>query len=91
MADNIFDFGNGRGGTGGRPPELELPPGFVKKVVTAAVTLVVGVFLSTAAYTVAPDEEAVVLRFGQLYGPPRQSGIHVKLPFPIDRVYKVAT
>lgn len=93
MADNIFDFGNGGGRTrrGDGPPDLELPPGLIKRILIVLVLLVVGVFLSTSAYTVAPDEEAVVLRFGELYGLPRQSGIHLKLPFPIDRVYKVAT
>ncbi len=93
MADNIFDFGNGgsRARRGAEPPELELPPGLIKRILIVLILLVAGVFLSTSAYTVAPDEEAVVLRFGQLYGAPRQSGIHIKLPFPVDRVYKVAT
>lgn len=93
MADNIFDFGNGssQAKRGDGPPDLELPPGLIKRIIIVLVLLVVGIFLSTSAYTVAPDEEAVVLRLGKLYGAPMQSGIHFKLPFPVDRVYKVAT
>ncbi len=42
----------------------------------------------TSYYTVAPEEEAVVLRFGKYVGsePP---GLHMKLPFGIDKAVKV--
>jgi membrane protease subunit HflK len=33
---------------------------------------------------VGPDEEGVVLRFGVVAGPVRPSGIHLKLPWPIE-------
>ena len=45
---------------------------------------------SSSLYTVGPDEEGVVLRFGrfsQTTGP----GLKFKLPFGIDEVYKVRT
>jgi membrane protease subunit HflK len=45
-------------------------------------------FLSSGYYTVQPDEEAVVLRFGKFHqtaGP----GLHFKIPFGVDQVKKV--
>ena len=33
---------------------------------------------------VGPDEEGVVLRFGELQGPARGPGLHVKLPWPVE-------
>ena len=41
-------------------------------------------------YTVEPDEEAVLIRFGQ-YIKTTQPGLHFKLPFGIERVTKVKT
>jgi len=56
--------------------------------ITVGVVLLVIVGLWTSYYTVAPEEEAVVLRFGKYAGssPP---GLHFKLPFGIDSVIKV--
>ena len=44
----------------------------------------------TAFYTVGPDEEAVIIRFGRYLGtyPP---GLHFKIPFGVDRVIHVKT
>jgi membrane protease subunit HflK len=47
-----------------------------------------GVFSSY--YTVQPDEEAVVLRFGK-YIATNQPGLHFKIPFGIDRVHILRT
>lgn len=44
----------------------------------------------SAFYTVEPDEEAVIIRFGQYYGT-SQPGLHFKLPLGIDSVTKVKT
>lgn len=44
----------------------------------------------TSFYTVQPDEEAVVLRFGR-YLQTTQPGLHFKLPFGFDRAIKVKT
>ncbi|MEZ5933088.1 MAG: FtsH protease activity modulator HflK [Alphaproteobacteria bacterium] len=43
-------------------------------------------FLSTGVYSVAPGEEAVVRRFGEVIEPRVASGLHYRLPWPIDRV-----
>lgn len=50
--------------------------------------LVVGAF--TSFYTVEPDEEAVVIRFGK-YLNTNDPGLHFKLPMGIDNVIKVKT
>ena len=42
-------------------------------------------------YTVEPDEEAVVLRFGKYTGVPKPPGLHFKIPFGVDKVIKVQT
>ena len=88
MPDNVFNF---RGGNGSDGSGISLPPSFWRKVTIVAVGLAVLALLATCAYTVAPYEEAVVLRLGRLHGAPQQSGFHFKLPLPIDRVYKVPT
>lgn len=41
-------------------------------------------------YTVEPDEEAIVIRFGK-YINTTQPGLHFKVPFGIDKVIKVKT
>ena len=53
------------------------------------VILLIGVMSSF--YTVEPDEEAVVLRFGKYTGVPKPPGLHFKIPFGIDKVIKVQT
>jgi membrane protease subunit HflK len=44
----------------------------------------------TSFYTVEPDEEAVVLRFGR-YTQTTEPGLHFKLPLGVDRAIKVKT
>ena len=52
--------------------------------------LIVIVGGKTSFYTVEPDEEAVIIRFGKYLGtyPP---GLHFKIPFGMDRVIHVKT
>lgn len=44
----------------------------------------------SAFYTIQPDEEGVVLRFGR-YHTTAQPGLHFKMPFGVDRTIKVKT
>jgi len=53
------------------------------------VLLVIGVF--TSFFTVQPEGEAVVKRFGRVIGTPRQPGLHFKLPYGIDQAFFVPT
>lgn len=52
------------------------------------ILLVIGGFSSY--YTVEPDEEAIVIRFGK-YINTTQPGLHFKVPFGVDKVIKVKT
>jgi len=52
--------------------------------------VIIGFAALSSFYTVQPDEEAVVIRFGQ-YIETTQPGLHFKLPLGIDEVTKVKT
>jgi modulator of FtsH protease HflK len=68
---------------GFRPPNL---PG--RSILRLALVVVGIVTLFSIGFTVEPEETGLVLRFGKLV---RQvpSGLHLKLPFPVERVVKV--
>ena len=57
--------------------------------VVAAVALLA--YASTGLYQVEPEQEAVVERFGRVINPddPAQPGLHLKAPWPVDRVFRV--
>lgn len=61
-------------------------PGLVVKVVFA-LALLIWVVAGGPAYTVAPDEQGVVLTFGRYTGT-MQPGFHMKWPWPIQTVEK---
>jgi len=67
--------------------EMEVP---MAAVVWIAIALLVLIGVGTAFYQVNPDQEGVVLRFGR-YHDTAQPGLHTRLPFGIDRVYKIPT
>ncbi len=75
------------------PPEFQLPAinpsrlRWIGWIVLGAVALG---FLSSTAFTVDPEEEGVVLRFGE-YTRTVDPGLHFKLPAPIESVWKVPT
>lgn len=59
-------------------------------ILGGSVLLVVGFGLMTSFYTVQPEEEAVVKRFGEVQDI-RQPGFHFKIPFGVDTVQFVPT
>ncbi|MEM8884296.1 MAG: FtsH protease activity modulator HflK [Planctomycetota bacterium] len=64
-------------------------PAMIRRAAIAGALVLVGlVGLFTSYYTVAPEEEAVVLRFGR-YSKTTSPGLHFKLPFGVDRAIKV--
>lgn len=77
--------GNSRHGSTG-PPSLPKPTTVLAGV---AVLLLIWGALS-AFYTVQPEEQAVVKRFGRVVDI-SDPGLHFKLPFGVDRVQVVAT
>jgi membrane protease subunit HflK len=66
-------------------PRPHVPWNQAWKVIVA---IVVVLFIWTAWFTVEPEEAGIVLRFGKFV---RQSpsGLHMKLPYPIESVIKV--
>lgn len=89
----------GQGPSGrGTPPNLEdllrrgqdqlksaLPGGFGQRGILIVIGLVILAWLATGVYTVAPDEQGVVLRFGK-YVDKTAPGLHYHLPAPIETV-----
>jgi modulator of FtsH protease HflK len=67
--------------------EMEFP---MMSLVWVGVALLVLSGLFTTFYQVNSDEHGVVLRLGR-YQDTAEPGLHTKLPFGIDRVYKVPT
>nr|WP_319392196.1 cation transporter [uncultured Desulfobacter sp.] len=59
---------------------------------TTVIVLALAV-LQSLFYTVGIDEQALVLRFGQIVEPDRvmPPGLHWKLPWPVDQVHRVRT
>ncbi len=62
----------------------------IKGIAAVVIILVLVVLGKSTFYTVEPDEEAVVIRFGKFIGtyPP---GLHFKMPVGIDEVFFVKT
>ncbi len=87
------------GGSGPQPPDLEellrksqdrfrraMPGGFGSGKGFALIALAaLAVWLMTGLYRVQPDEKGVVLRFGE-YVRTTESGLHYRLPYPIESV-----
>ncbi|MDO8756789.1 MAG: FtsH protease activity modulator HflK [Elusimicrobiota bacterium] len=70
--------------------KLDAGPGFEQRVAIIFGALFVVAALATSVYTVEPSEEAVILRLGR-YVSTLPPGLHLRLPFMIDRVIKVKT
>lgn len=65
--------------------KLEAPPSRWRKVWTPFLAM----WLITAIYVVPADQQAVVTRFGAVVEPRVMPGIHIALPWPLDRVSKL--
>jgi len=66
-----------------RPPKIN-----IKAIGWAVVVILLGIFLYSSWFTVKPEEVGVVLRFGK-YTRTVNPGLNFKLPFGIEKVYKV--
>src|ERR1051326_4149355 len=53
------------------------------------ISAVVALWLLTGVYIVSANQQAVVTRFGAVVDPRVMPGIHMALPWPIDRVTKL--
>jgi len=61
-----------------------------KNVGTIVVVVLLALVALTSFYTVEPQEEAVILRFGQ-YVQTTPPGLHFKLPFGVEKAIKIKT
>ena len=88
--DNIIQGFKNRVGKGGPSGKGGGPNTPLQKYGPFGIALIIGSFflLVSCFYTVAQQEEAVVLRFGK-YSRTTESGLHFKLPTPVETVLKV--
>ncbi|MCL2705473.1 MAG: FtsH protease activity modulator HflK [Spirochaetaceae bacterium] len=70
-----------------KPPQIKLKP---KVVVTFIVVLLIGFIAISTFYMVDQTERAVILRFGK-FSRISEPGLHIKIPFGIERNYNVPT
>jgi membrane protease subunit HflK len=61
------------------------------KIIAAAVVVIFFAYLLSGIYFVAPDEEAVVKRFGRVAREGITPGIHYRLPYPMESTHKIKT
>ncbi len=89
--DNVIrDFKSKFGGRGGRGSGGAGGSGSGRSFLPAAIVIGLGVLLlSTSVFTVQPEEEAVILRFGD-YRRTVGSGLNFKLPNPVETKKVVA-
>jgi membrane protease subunit HflK len=71
-------------------PKMPKLPGFPTGGLKAIVLVIVAVILiATSMYQIEPEEVGVVLRLGK-FNDITEPGLHFKIPFGVDRVFKVA-
>ena len=83
IGDLVRQFRKSSFGQGRHPKGLAV-------VFTIIGALILLVAAGTSFYTVEPEEEAVIIRFGR-YVSTEPPGLHFKLPFGMDKVIKVPT
>ncbi|MCW5977962.1 MAG: FtsH protease activity modulator HflK [Bryobacteraceae bacterium] len=72
-----------------RPREKESTPPEPWPLPRKFAAILLGLWLLSGVYIVAADQQAVVTRFGKVVEPRVAPGIHLSLPWPIDRVVKL--
>jgi len=72
------------------PPiqEIRLPKWSPRSIGTIAIIVFALIFLFSSVYTVEPEEVGVILTLGK-YTRTTSPGLHFRLPFGIERLYKV--
>jgi len=89
LMEFLKEPGNSGGGSGGNRDFNPLAGLFNKKIMVIAALIFAVAWLSTGFYTVQPDEEGVVLRFGK-YTRTSVPGLNYKLPYPVEAVTKLS-
>lgn len=63
-------------------------PAFSRSTILIAGLVVAGLWLASGLYRVLPEENAVIMRFGQYTETIDQAGLHYHLPWPVETVIK---
>ena len=63
----------------------------LRKVMIAVMATLAVLYFLSGIYFIAPDEEALVKRFGRVVHEGIAPGIHYRLPYPIEKEYKFRT
>jgi len=86
----VIDVEPVEGGPGGpRGPRVSIPAPGLGSLLRLLAAVAVAVGLWTMWFQVGANEVGIVLRFGAYTGTPAPPGLHMRLPWGIDRVYKV--
>ncbi|EXX91236.1 membrane protein [Paenibacillus darwinianus] len=80
-------YQGGKTGNTHRVPQL--PKNLWRNAVIGAAVLIAVWIGSTVFYTVQEQEQAAILTFGKYTATQESSGLHFKLPYPVQRVVKV--
>ncbi|MFH1501727.1 MAG: FtsH protease activity modulator HflK [Candidatus Eisenbacteria bacterium] len=62
-----------------------------RRLAAGAALVLVALWASTGVYFVGPGRAGVVRRFGRSVGAPVKPGVHLRAPWPVDRVTRVET
>mgnify|MGYP000028718343 CR=1 FL=1 len=72
------------------PNEIRINPAAINKLIVGGiVVLLVGFGVMSSFYKVDPREHVVVLRLGEYLKKETETGLKFKLPFGIDKIYRV--
>jgi membrane protease subunit HflK len=72
------------------PAQIKLPKISFRLIISGVIGLIIVIGLFSSWFTISPEQVGVVLRFGK-YTRTASPGLNFKIPFSIERVYKVAT
>jgi len=73
------------------PNEIQINPATINKLILGGVVVVLlGFGVTSSFYKVDPREHVVVLRLGEYLKKETETGLKFKLPFGIDKIYRVA-
>ena len=79
-----------KGGLDGETRKVvRLPTGFGRKLAAGVIVVLLLIIGSSCFYTVQEHEQAAILTFGKYTATQDKSGLHFKLPWPIQSVVKV--
>lgn len=78
------------GETGHTHKHTLAPTGLWRAFIPVSISVLIALYLLSGFYTVQPGEAAVVRRFGQVIDGNIGPGLHYRLPWPVERVDRVA-